>query len=144
MFLIKLFKIFLYDIYVDIFLVLILFFYALHNLKLNSLSMIGILLFIISMGFWVLARIQLGKAFSVDPKAIILVTSGLYSKIRHPIYFFSFLTILGILIIIQEMNWFLILIINFILQLVRIKAENKTLKEKFGKNYENYIKNAWF
>jgi protein-S-isoprenylcysteine O-methyltransferase Ste14 len=33
-----------------------------------------------------LARIQLGQAFSVQAKASTLVTSGLYSRIRNPIY----------------------------------------------------------
>jgi len=35
-----------------------------------------------------LARIQLGKAFSVAPKATTLVTHGLYSKIPHPLFVF--------------------------------------------------------
>lgn len=35
----------------------------------------------------ILARIELGGAFSVRPKAQALVTHGLYSRIRNPIYF---------------------------------------------------------
>jgi len=35
-----------------------------------------------------LARVQLGRAFSVQAKASTLVTSGLYSRIRNPIYVF--------------------------------------------------------
>jgi len=44
------------------------------------------------------ARIQLGRAFSVRAKASNLVTSGLYSRIRNPIYVFSALFILGLII----------------------------------------------
>jgi protein-S-isoprenylcysteine O-methyltransferase Ste14 len=35
---------------------------------------------------FVTARLQLGKAFSVTPQARELVTLGLYSQIRNPIY----------------------------------------------------------
>jgi protein-S-isoprenylcysteine O-methyltransferase Ste14 len=43
----------------------------------------------------VLARIQLGSAFSVRAKASTLVTTGLYSRIRNPIYVFGGLVIAG-------------------------------------------------
>lgn len=42
-----------------------------------------------------LARIELGGAFSVRPKAQALVTHGLYSWMRNPIYFFGAITIAG-------------------------------------------------
>jgi protein-S-isoprenylcysteine O-methyltransferase Ste14 len=46
---------------------------------------------------FVLARIQLGRAFSVEAKATTLVTTGLYSRIRNPIYFFGALMIVGVI-----------------------------------------------
>ena len=45
-----------------------------------------------------LARIQLGRAFSLQAKASTLVTTGLYSRIRNPIYFFGALMILGVIV----------------------------------------------
>lgn len=57
---------------------------------------IGILLTLFSFGFWITARIQLGNAFSLKPKANFLVKSGLYSKLRHPVYYFSILAVVGI------------------------------------------------
>ena len=42
------------------------------------------------------ARWQLGRSFSVTPQARQLVTHGLYSKIRNPIYVFSGLMLAGI------------------------------------------------
>ena len=35
---------------------------------------------------WFVARRQLGASFSVRPEAQPLVTTGLYAKLRHPIY----------------------------------------------------------
>src|SRR5918911_4266450 len=38
---------------------------------------------------WIVARFQLGSAFTLKPEARRLVTRGLYSRIRHPIYLFG-------------------------------------------------------
>ena len=48
----------------------------------------------------VTARLQLGAAFSVRPKASTLVSTGLYSRIRNPIYVFGSLFVVGIVILI--------------------------------------------
>jgi hypothetical protein len=55
----------------------------------------------------VLARIELGGSFSVRPKAQILVTHGLYSRIRNPIYPFGGLAIAGALLYINNAGDFL-------------------------------------
>jgi len=44
---------------------------------------------------FVAARIELGRAFSVQAKATTLVTTGVYSRIRNPIYFFGAIFFLG-------------------------------------------------
>ena len=55
------------------------------------------------------ARWQLGKSFSVTPQARTLVSHGVYSKIRNPIYVFSALMLLGILIALSYRYAFLLL-----------------------------------
>ena len=42
---------------------------------------------------WALWR--LGKSFSIMPEARVLVTSGAYSKVRHPLYAVEIITIIG-------------------------------------------------
>ncbi len=44
---------------------------------------------------WMLARHQLGDSFAVRAEARKLVTHGIYSKIRNPIYIFGGLAFLG-------------------------------------------------
>src|SRR5271166_5246898 len=44
---------------------------------------------------WMLARHQIGASFAVRAEAKELVTHGLYSRIRHPIYVFGGLAFLG-------------------------------------------------
>src|SRR5271157_3291904 len=47
---------------------------------------IGLLLGLIGLAGVILSRYTLGRSFSVAPKATALVTSGIYSRIRNPIY----------------------------------------------------------
>ena len=54
----------------------------------------GIGIAAIAFPLWVLARLQLGSAFSFRPEARHL--GGLYSKIRHPVYVFGTFAALGL------------------------------------------------
>jgi protein-S-isoprenylcysteine O-methyltransferase Ste14 len=67
----------------------------------------------------VTARIELGRAFSVQAKATTLVTTGVYSRIRNPIYFFGVVFILGIIIWIGRPRPLLIFVVLIPLQVVR-------------------------
>jgi protein-S-isoprenylcysteine O-methyltransferase Ste14 len=90
------------------------------------------------------ARIQLGRAFSVRAKASNLVTSGLYSRIRNPIYVFSALFILGIIIWSGRPAFLLLLAILIPVQIVRSRRESAVLEAKFGDEYRQYKRNTWF
>ena len=62
----------------------------------------GVVIALPSLALLVLARIQLGGSFSVRPKAQALVTHGLYSRIRNPIYLFGALAIAGIFLYMNQ------------------------------------------
>jgi protein-S-isoprenylcysteine O-methyltransferase Ste14 len=49
----------------------------------------GLGMVVVGLCFWPIAHIQLGASFSLKPEARALVTRGLYSKIRNPIYVFG-------------------------------------------------------
>jgi protein-S-isoprenylcysteine O-methyltransferase Ste14 len=93
---------------------------------------------------FVAARIELGRAFSVQAKATMLVTTGVYSRIRNPIYVFGGLTILGI-IIWAGRPWLLLFFAVLIpLEVVRSRKEERVLTEKFGAGYLDYKQKTWF
>jgi protein-S-isoprenylcysteine O-methyltransferase Ste14 len=104
----------------------------------------GVGLAIVAFGLWATARIQLGKSFSVKPKAVALVSHGIYSKIRNPIYVFSALWIAGVILALGKPAWLLILVVLLPMQVVRAKREARVLEEKFGDNYREYRKKTWF
>lgn len=94
--------------------------------------------------FFVAARLQLGRAFSIQAKATTLVTSGIYSRIRNPIYVFGSLMALGI-ILFSGQPWFLLILPALIvLQIIRSRKESQVLEEKFGDAYREYKRQTWF
>jgi protein-S-isoprenylcysteine O-methyltransferase Ste14 len=90
------------------------------------------------------ARVQLGRAFSVRAKATHLVTSGLYSRVRNPIYVFSCLFILGIIIWPDEPWFLLIFAVIMPMQIYRARKESEVLQAKFGAEYLDYKRKTWF
>ncbi|MGP8271464.1 MAG: methyltransferase family protein [Terracidiphilus sp.] len=104
----------------------------------------GVAVAIASFLLLALARVQLGQAFSVRAKATTLVTNGLYSRIRNPIYVFSSLVIAGIILWVDR-PWLLFIFAVIIpMQIVRSRIEAKVLEEKFGAAYQEYKRNTWF
>ena len=68
----------------------------------NSERYVGTFLAVVGVSFIALARYQLGKSFSIRPEAHQLVTAGLYSKIRNPIYVFGTVFISGVVMVVQR------------------------------------------
>jgi protein-S-isoprenylcysteine O-methyltransferase Ste14 len=93
---------------------------------------------------WFVARWQLGDAFSVGAEARQLVTSGLYSKIRHPIYVFG--TMAFLFLVLAMMGWFALVIwlVVILIQVRRARAEDQVLAEMFGEAYTTYRSTTWF
>lgn len=105
---------------------------------------VGISIAVPSFLLFMVARIELGRAFSVKAKATKLVTTGVYSRIRNPIYFFGALMILGIIIWAERPWWLVFLAVLIPLQITRIRQEEKLLEEKFGEAYLDYKRKTWF
>ena len=49
-------------------------------------EVVGVVIFVPVFLLFVFARIELGRAFSIKAKASSLVTTGIYGRIRNPIY----------------------------------------------------------
>jgi protein-S-isoprenylcysteine O-methyltransferase Ste14 len=110
----------------------------------TPLRIAGLAIAIPSFLLFALARVQLGRAFSVQAKATTLVTTGLYSRIRNPIYFFSAPMIAGVFLWANHPWWLLIFVVVIPLQVVRSRKEEQVLTEKFGTAYLEYKLRTWF
>ena len=93
---------------------------------------------------FVAARIQFGRAFSLQAKATTLVTTGVYSRIRNPIYIFGTVFILGFIIWLGWPWLLLIFAVIIPLQVLRSRKEERVLTEKFGAAYLDYKQKTWF
>ena len=90
------------------------------------------------------ARYQLGKSFSLRAEARALVTGGVYSKIRNPIYVFGLVMVAGIVLALHRpMLWILVPIIA-IMQALRARREAQVLEAAFGDVYREYRRKTWF
>jgi protein-S-isoprenylcysteine O-methyltransferase Ste14 len=91
-----------------------------------------------------LARFQLGRSFSIRPEAHQLVTNGIYSKIRNPIYVFGTIAISGFVLIIHKPAAWLLVIAVIVLQTIRAHREARVLEAAFGDAYREYRRQTWF
>jgi len=106
--------------------------------------MSGLILTAASFALWMTARIQLGRSFSIAPKATALVTRGLYSKIRNPIYVFSATWIAGLALALGQPMALLLVIPLILMQIARARREARVLEESFGEAYREYRRKTWF
>jgi len=104
----------------------------------------GVLITLAAFTLWIIARVQLGNAFSIGAKADYLVEIGLYSKLRHPVYYFSILAVTGVGLYIWSLLVLIPIVLLIALEVYRIRKEEKVLANKFGKSYAEYKLKTWF
>jgi protein-S-isoprenylcysteine O-methyltransferase Ste14 len=93
---------------------------------------------------WLVAHVQLGSSFTARAEARSLVTRGLYSKIRNPIYLFGSIAIAGVSLFLGRPYLLLIFVGLIPLQVFRMRNETKVLEAKFGDEYRSYRHGTWF
>jgi protein-S-isoprenylcysteine O-methyltransferase Ste14 len=115
-----------------------------HDVEWTSVKVVGAVIAGSGIVGLVAARLQLGASFSVRARAKKLVTRGVYSRIRNPIYVFGELFILGLSIVLE--NWILLLVgVALVpMQVARARREEQVLREAFGEEYERYKAGTWF
>jgi protein-S-isoprenylcysteine O-methyltransferase Ste14 len=104
----------------------------------------GAVIAAVSLAAIVAARFQLGAAFSVRAKARKLVTTGVFAKVRNPIYVFSEFFCAGVAFFSGQ--WWIVAVGAAIipLQVWRARNEARALREAFGEEYERYRQQTWF
>jgi protein-S-isoprenylcysteine O-methyltransferase Ste14 len=105
---------------------------------------VGTAFTLLGITFILVARYQLGRSFSIRPEAHALVTTGLYSKIRNPIYVFGGVLVVGIILVLQKPALWMVLIAVVVGQTIRARREARVLEDAFGDAYREYRRKTWF
>jgi protein-S-isoprenylcysteine O-methyltransferase Ste14 len=105
---------------------------------------LGMALIVAGFVLWTIARFQLGASFTVQAEARQLVTRGLYSKIRNPIYVFGSWVLAGGILVFGKPEWLLIFVVLIPLQIWRAGKESAVLEAAFGDEYRKYKAGTWF
>jgi protein-S-isoprenylcysteine O-methyltransferase Ste14 len=107
-------------------------------------QMIGLVLLVVGFILWTVARFQLGASFAVSAQARQLVTRGLYSRIRNPIYVFGSCFVAGAILLFGRPLWLAIFLVLVPLQIWRSRKEERILESAFGEQYRAYRAATWF
>jgi protein-S-isoprenylcysteine O-methyltransferase Ste14 len=134
----------LYSSYLDLWLIVLSAVYAFHQSTATFFYFACLFLTLASFVFWVISWSHLGNTYSDQSKTLSLVTTGVYSKIRHPMYFFSSLTLFFIALYINSLLAYVFLAIIILSQLEKMNMEDKMLEDHFGAEYLNYKEGTWF
>jgi protein-S-isoprenylcysteine O-methyltransferase Ste14 len=110
----------------------------------GSIRLLGMLLALFGLAGIILSRHTLGRSFSVTPKATALVTTGIYSRIRNPIYVFGIIFIVGLIVMAGKPYLLVVPLVLGCLQIVRARQEAAVLEAKFGNAYREYRDRTWF
>jgi len=108
---------------------------------------IGILLVGIVAAIFYAAQKALGKGINgrVEPRCECqeLITSGIYSYVRHPIYLAFFIGLLAIDVMARSYLAFAMTMLLALPSLLwRARVEDSALKERFGQQWESYARNV--
>jgi protein-S-isoprenylcysteine O-methyltransferase Ste14 len=110
----------------------------------TPLHILGLCLLAAGFVMWTIARFQLGASFAVMAEARQLITRGLYSKIRNPIYVFGSCVIAGAILVFGKPIFLLIFLVLIPLQIWRAGKESAVLEAAFGDEYRKYRAGTWF
>ena len=94
---------------------------------------------------WILAMLTLGPSLAVLPGTDQLVTRGVYSYVRHPIYVGIVLTLGGLLLACGSTICLIYVFVVVVpLNIFRARTEEQVLREQLGEAYQQYRDTTFF
>lgn len=108
----------------------------------NVFFVTGWTIFLFAIALRFVALYQLGPMYSLNVdirREHKLITGGVFSVVRHPLYLAYILDTIGIVIFLQR--WYFWIVVVFVVAgwLIRIRSEEATLREAFGNRYTEYM-----
>jgi protein-S-isoprenylcysteine O-methyltransferase Ste14 len=104
-------------------------------------QIIGIGLLLLSLGWIVLAQIQMGNSWRIgidEEKKTALVRAGLFRFSRNPIFLGMMISLIGFFLTMPNAATLLFLVIGFVLIQIQVRLEEEFLSRLHGKEYTEY------
>lgn len=102
---------------------------------------IGIGLLLLSLGWTILAQIQMGNSWRIgidEEKETALVQTGLFGFSRNPIFLGMQITLLAFFLAAPNALTLLISVLGFVLIQIQVRLEEEFLSKTRGANYDDY------
>lgn len=107
----------------------------------NALRFTGLLLFLLSFIWTIIAQYQMGRSWRIGinyEETTQLVTSGLFRYSRNPIFLGVLVSYLGTFLIIPNALTFTLLIVIFVVLQIQVRLEEEYLNQKHTEEYSKY------
>lgn len=101
----------------------------------------GTALLIISLGWTILAQVQMGNSWriGIDQKQKTdLVRTGVFGVSRNPIFLGMIITLIGLFFVLPNAVTLLIFVLGFVLIQIQVRLEEEFLTNAHETNYEKY------
>lgn len=110
-------------------------------LKTIYIQLPGVLLCILSLGWTVIAQWQMGNSWRIgidEQNQTNLVTTGLFSISRNPIFFGMQITLVGFFLLLPNAIMLLVVVCGFMLIQIQARLEEEFLLKQHGEIYAMY------
>ena len=104
-------------------------------------QIVGIALLFLSLGWTILAQIQMGNSWriGIDQKQKTnLVRSGVFGVSRNPIFLGMIITLFGLFLVLPNAVTLLIFVLGFVLIQIQVRLEEEFLMNTHKVDYEKY------
>jgi protein-S-isoprenylcysteine O-methyltransferase Ste14 len=125
-------------------------FFTGHNLTSLKLPIffryLGIVMFLSGLIIRRISILRLKRQFSIYvaiQENHQLITTGIYSKIRHPIYLGAVFSLIGFVLVFPTLLGFLFVVIYSMLLTHRMAQEERLMLKHFGSVYEEYVSKSY-
>ncbi|MFM2330892.1 MAG: hypothetical protein RLZZ26_399 [Candidatus Parcubacteria bacterium] len=116
--------------YIGTFATITLFHLPSANLSTTPL-IVATLCVVVGLGLSLYALIYLGRSFAILPSARTLVTDGPYRVVRHPLYLFEEVAVVGIMIQFAQPWSLIVFTVHLAAQITRMHYEERALTQAF-------------
>ena len=107
----------------------------------RTIKYIGLVLLFVSLVWTVIAQINMKNSWRIgidaDTKTE-LITNGLFSVSRNPVFFGMFLSLSGLFLITPNALTLLLLVLEYVLIQIQIRFEEEFLTKEHGQKYSEY------